>query len=79
MYCVYFGQKLRITCEAGGLVGFCPKCTYYIETLFILDIKGGKQGGGDVIIDTKQKYFVVKNAFISWVVIDFVDKCVYNM
>ena len=40
---------------------------------------GNRVKGGDVIIDTKQKYFAVKNAFISWVVIDFVDKCVYNM
>ena len=61
MYCVYFGQKLRITCEAGGWISFCPKGTYFIEILFILGTKGGKQGGGgDVIIDTKQKYFVVK-------------------
>ena len=46
MYSVYFGQKPRITCEAGGWVGFCPKCTYYNEILFILGSKGGNEGGG---------------------------------
>ena len=48
MYSVYFGQKPRITCEAGGWVGFCPKCTYYNEILFILGSKGGNEGGGGI-------------------------------
>ena len=30
MYSVHFEEKPRITCEDGGWVGFCPKCTYYI-------------------------------------------------
>ena len=47
MYSVYFGQKPRITCEAGGWVGFCPKCTYYNE-IFILWSKGGNEGGGGI-------------------------------
>ena len=50
MYSVYFGQKPRITCEAGGWVGFCPKCTYYIGIFFILDRKGRKEGGGKLIV-----------------------------
>ena len=47
MYSVYFGQKHRITCEAGGWVGFCPKCNYYIEILFILGSKGQNEGGNE--------------------------------
>ena len=46
MYSVHSEQKPRITCEAEGWVGFCPKCTYYIKILFILGIKGGNEGGG---------------------------------
>ena len=62
------GQKPKITCEAGGWVGFCPKCTYYIEILFILGSKGGKEGGGgDSIsgfIGRQQKCFVLEMIFI---------------
>ena len=67
MYSVYFGQKHRITCEAGGWVGFCPKRTYYIEISFIVCSEGG---GGDSIlcfIDKQQKYFVLEMLFILWV------------
>ena len=83
MYSVYFGQKPRINCEAGRWVGFCLKCTYYIGILFILGSKGGKEGGGgDSIsgfIDKQKKCFVLEMLFILWVVIIFVDKCLYNM
>ena len=66
----------------GGLVFVQSILTILEYYLFWVVRVGRRVGKGDSIsrfIDKQHKCFVLEMLFILWVVIIFVDKCLYNM